>query len=357
MEHSNKNADMLEKLIHPAFTVTDGKITQANQAAIQRGIQLNTAVTDLITIGSEEYQQFTDGKLCITLSVQDIPYQTTVSICADAHLFCLTSDYENPELRAFALAAQQLRGPLGNAMISAEQLMPNNALQEDTNAKEQLAQLNRSLHQLLRTISNMSDAASYTNHQANLQKTYDLCGIFAEILEKASSLASQANRTLNYSIPNHSVYGLADAEKLERAILNLISNAIKYTPAGDAVNATLRHSGNKLFFTLQDGCSGTDSQVKSNIFDRFLREPGLDDSRSGIGLGMSIVRSVAAAHGGTVLVEQPENEGARLTMTIAINQTNSNSIRTPVMLPVDYAGGRDHCLLELSDVLPASLYE
>lgn len=356
MEHSIQNAEILEKLICPAFAVTDGIIVHANQAALQRGIQLNTGVSDLIAIGAEEYACYSQGKLCITLTIQNITYDTTVTVSGNHHIFCLASDYEVPELRAFALAAQQLRGPLANAMGSAEQLLPNAAGWNNPEDKQTLAQLSRSLHQLLRAVSNMSDTAHYTNRQACRLQTCDMTGIFEEILEKAAFLASQAGRTLNFALPKQAVPGLADSEKLERAVLNLISNAIKYTPCDGAINATLRYSKNKLIFTIQDSGSGIDPQVRGNLFSRFLREPGLDDGRSGIGLGMTIVRSVAAMHGGTVLMEQPQNEGARFTMTLAINQTSDNVVRTPILLPVDYAGGRDHSLLELSDVLPVSLY-
>lgn len=357
MEHAIQNAEILEKLMCPAFAVSDGIITQANQSALQRGIALNISVKDLIAIGAEEYQQFSGGKLCITLCIQDINYDTTVTTAGKDHIFCLSSDYEDPELRAFALAAQQLRGPLTNALLSTEQLLPNAAAWENATDKQNLAQLSRSLHQLVRAVSNMSDAAHYTNRHTGRMQTCDLTGIFQETLEKAAVLASQADRTLNFTLPPQSVWGLADAEKLERAILNLISNAIKYTPNGGTVAATLRSSKGKLVFTVQDSGSGIDPQVQSNVFSRFLREPGLDDSRSGIGLGMTIVRSVAAAHGGTVLLELPTNQGARFTMTLSVIQSSDNVFRTPNLLRVDYAGGRDHALLELSDVLPASLYE
>lgn len=357
MEHSNRAAEILDNLICPAFAVTDGVITGANQAALQRGIQLNTNVWELITIGAQEYQQFTEGKLCITLSLQGIPCDTTVTTFGTDHIFSLASDYEDPELRAFSLAAQQLRGPLANAMINTEQLLPNVSVQDDTDAKQHLTQLNRSLHQLLRAVSNMSDAAHYANRHTGSMQTCSITGIFQETLEKAAFLASQASRTLHFTLPKQAVFGLADAEKLERAVLNLISNAMKYAPTNGTVTATLRHSNGKLIFTVQDSGSGIDPQVRNNVFSRFLREPGLEDSRSGIGLGMTIVRSVAAIHGGTVLMEQPENQGARFTMTLAITQNPDNVLRTPSLLRVDYAGGRDHSLLELSDMLPASLYE
>lgn len=357
MEHSIQNEEILDNLLCPAFTVSSGIITNANHAAVQRGIQLNTSIHDFIAIGDEEYTNYTQGKLFIRLCIQDITYGATVTRSGDSHLFCLDSDYEEPELRAFALAAQQLREPLANAMISTEQLLPNASGWDNEEDKQTLGQLNKSLHQLLRAIGNMSDTAHYANHQACRMQNCNLTKLFSEILEKASHLASQAGRKLQYALPNQLVIGLADAEKLERAILNLISNAIKYTPKEGQISATLRYNKNKLIFTVQDSGSGVAPHMHSNLFSRFLREPGLDDGRSGIGLGMTIVRSVATMHSGTVLMEQLQNQGARFTMTISVKQTQDNIVSTPIVLPVDYAGGRDHSKIELSDVLPASLFE
>lgn len=356
MEHSTDTAQMLEQLICPAFIVKDGIITHANQAALQRQIKLNTNIDDLICIGKEEYEMYTGGKLCLTLSIEDIPYSATVTAAQDHQIFCLASDYEDPELRAFALAAQQLREPLAKAMVSTELLLPNDTVREDPEAAQYLAQVNRSLHQLLRAVCNMSDAAQYATTQRSNMQTRDVTGIFEEVLEKAVALTAQAERTLVYSVPNQSVFCPADEEKLERAILNLLSNAMKFTPKCGTINASLNHSGNRLLFTVQDSGQGAGPQVRSNMFSRFLREPGIEDGRSGIGLGMSIVRSVAAAHGGTLLIEHPENAGIKITMTISLTQTSDNILRSPIKLPIDYAGGHDHCLLELSDVLPDDLF-
>ena len=94
----------------------------------------------------------------------------------------------------------------------------------------------------------------------------------------------------------------------------------------------------------------------SNVFTRYQRQPGIEDSRFGIGLGMVLIRNAAAAHGGTVLIDQSQGSGTRVTLTIKVQQNPSNTLRSPV-LRVDYAGERDHCLLELSEILPAHLYK
>ena len=212
MEYASQIAEMLETLVCPAFTVESGIIVQANQAAQERGIQPATAVTDIISIGAEEYKQYTAGKLCLTLSVHGIPYSATVTCSDSYHIFCLESEYAKPELRAFALVAQQLREPLANAINGAEQLLPSAGIQNDSEAKQQLGQINRSLYQMLRAVSNMSDAAQYANCLCAHLHNCELTGIFRETLEKSSALAAAAERTLNYTLPKQAVYGPGGGE-------------------------------------------------------------------------------------------------------------------------------------------------
>ena len=71
---------------------------------------------------------------------------------------------------------------------------------------------------------------------------------------------------------------------------------------------------------------------------------------------MVLIRSAAASHGGAVLIDQPEGSGTRVTLTLAIRQDTSGNVRSP-LLRMDYAGERDHGLLELSESLPAELFE
>ena len=111
-----------------------------------------------------------------------------------------------------------------------------------------------------------------------------------------------------------------------------------------------------VYFSVQDSGCGIEESFRGNLFSRYTREPGLEDSRHGIGLGLSLICSVAALHGGTVLVDHPLETGTRVTMTMAIRSGSSTTLHSP-RIRVDYAGEWDHSLLELSDILPTSLYE
>ena len=99
--------------------------------------------------------------------------------------------------------------------------------------------------------------------------------------------------------------------------------------------------------------SGTiPEELLPTLFTRYLRQPGLEDGRFGIGLGMVLIRGAAANHGGTVLIDHPEEDLTRITMTLAIRQNTATVFRSP-LLHTDYSGERDHTLLCLLYTSPS----
>ena len=138
-------------------------------------------------------------------------------------------------------------------------------------------------------------------------------------------------------------------------MLNLLSNAAKFTPRGGHIAASLTRQGRMLRLCIQDSGSGIADSVRGSVFRRYLRQPAIEDSRYGLGLGMVMIRAAASHHGGAVLIDRPPQGGTRVTVTLAIRQNPVSQLRSP-LLKVDYAGERDHALIELSDVLPAEYY-
>ena len=347
--------EMVDHFPQAAFCVKEGIIVKVNPAGMARMIEPGAGILTLLKTGCEEYADFSEGSLYLTLSLA----QRTCGACVlrkkDFDLFVLDQEDELHELQTLALAARELREPLSNIMITTRRLMSVND-PEDSETRENAARINRSLFQMLRLIGNMSDAARYAADTSATLELRDVCAILRETLEKAAVLAEHAGIRLKFTVCPEPVFTLVDAEKLERAIYNIISNALKFTPAGGVVQASLVRRGAKLCFQVQDSGCGIAENLRGNIFSRHTREPVLEDSRFGIGLGLLLVRSVATLHGGTVLVDHPAESGTRVTMTIAIRSARDGILRSPRMR-VDYAGEWDHSLLELSDILPASLYD
>lgn len=356
MEFNTESILLQDNRIGPAFLVVDGVITQINDAAKQRSITAGTPIDSLIAVGAEEYRKFRSGKLYLQLNIGGVSTGSYVTKLSDGHLFCLNSAYQTPELRVLALAAQHLRSPLSSAMLNADQLQNNPALLENPQAKQQLSQLSRGLYQLLRAVSNMSDASG-VYIQPEQQTLRNATAVFDDLMKKASLTLHQANRELLFKNLQKPVQCPLDVNLLERAVLNLISNAVKFSQDGSTISASLRFQSNRLIFTIENsGIAGAPSQMQT-AFNHFLREPGLDGHPYGIGLGMSIVLSAAASHGGTVLFNNNRGNGAKVALTIATNRTPPAILESPLYFVGGYTGGFDAFLVELSDILPDSAYE
>ena len=354
MEEKKETMGMLDLMIRPVFCVENNRITKVNPAAKALQIEEGADILPLLHTGREEYEAFPGGCLYLTLAIGQEAMGASVTKVEGRDVFVLEQDADQAELRAMALAARELREPLSSVMITANRLFPMSALEEDEATRKQVARLNRGLYQMLRILGNMSDAGR--SHQASSQELLDVTGLLGEVFEKSRALVEHAGLALRYRGPEKEILTLADPEQLERAVLNILSNAVKFTPNGGTIEAELTQKGQFLRLSIQDSGSGIPDYLRGSVFGRYLRQPALEDSRFGIGLGMVLIRTAATDHGGAVLIDHPEGAGTRITMTMAIRQSSDAQLRSPVMR-IDYAGERDHALIELSGCLPAELYE
>ena len=349
MEQRNDCAGLLDLMARPAFCAAGGRVTMVNAQAAAFDIAPGMALSGLLLTGAEEYAAFTGGCLYLTLSVSDQQLGAAVTRLADFDVFCLEELADSRELKAMALAAQELRQPLSAIVATAQQLFPVTGQEDDPALRDQVARINRGLYQMLRVLNNMSDAGHYAASPARLE-TRNITAVLDEIFSKASELVAHSGVRLRYRGHPEAIYCLTDPESLERAALNMISNAIRFCAPGGEIQAALTRRGNKLYLAMEN----EGDPIPADVFTRYQRQGSVADARFGIGLGMVLIRAAAAAHGGTVLVDQPREGRARVTMSLAIRQ-NNGMVRSPV-LRVDYTGGYSKWLTELSEQLPASLY-
>jgi len=354
MKTMNHLFPWLELIDRPAFCVKDGVVAAVNAAAEHRMLRAGMDIHEIVTDHQEAYREFKNGSLYLTITAGDLPCNASVSRTEAYDIFLIHQDAEDDQLHTLALAAQQLRIPLSNVMTVTDRLLADldNA---DPNTQQQASQINHGLFQLLRIISNMSDAGSYKSAPTSGMQTIDLTAVVDEIIEKAQAISADVGINLSYTGPKAPIWGLAYEEKLERAIYNLISNALKFSTAGSTVEAKLAKSGNMASFTISN--SNIESTDDHSLWNQYRREPSIEDGRFGLGLGMTLISAVATAHGGTVLVDHPSPLETRVTMTIAIKKENSDVVRSPILRIGDYAGGRDKGLLELSEILPTDSYK
>jgi two-component system, OmpR family, sensor histidine kinase BaeS len=113
-----------------------------------------------------------------------------------------------------------------------------------------------------------------------------------------------------------------DPDKLSQAVINLLSNALKYTPSGGSVEVRVRASYSGVEIRVADTGVGIDSQDIPRIFERFYRA---DNSRSratgGAGIGLSIAKAIVEAHGGTISASSQPGRGSAFTISLPARQT------------------------------------
>lgn len=342
---------LLELLHRPAFFVQDGMIARVNRDAARYMLEEGTPVSSLIDAGQEEYSNYVDGYLCLTLLIGQERFLCSVFTHSGGHIFMIEQQTLELHLQCMALVAQQLRSPLTGILAAVDRLLPHT---EEAPTQDYANHLNQRLYQLLRMVGNMSDAARYANPQP-LTEYVDVPSLLDEIFQQTIPLAESSGYQLQFDGLPHTIHTLADRELLERAVLNLLSNAMKFSPAGSTLRARLSKHGDFLRFTMEDPGCGMQVDTLGSPFCRYMREPSLEDPRHGLGLGLVMVQLAAACHGGTVLIDQPHGTGTRITLTIAIRHHRATTLRAPV-LRFDYTGERDHALIELADVLPSHLY-
>ena len=334
----------------PGFAVKENIITHCNQAAEALLLTPGTDVRELLMTGYEEYAAFQSGCLYLKLKLSSKGWGASVSQEADHHIFLLDQEPEDTDLRSLALAARELRSPLSNLMIAADALMRTSS--EDPQTQEQLARLNRSLHQMHRLVNNLSAAAR--SDMLTPVGIHDWNRLIHDIFEKVSTQLEKTNIRLTYEGLSQSVSGLVNEGQMERAILNIVSNAMKFMPEGGSIHAKLTLQQNLLQLSILDSGSGIADNILTNVFTRYQRQPGIEDSRFGLGLGMVLIRSAATDHGGTVLIDRPDGKGTRITMTMAIRQ-DAGLLKTPVIPPL--VDGSRQVLTELSESLPWEFYK
>ena len=351
MGNPNKSSTLLDMFQHPVFRVKDGVVSEVNHTAEALGIKSGAPVDALLPHCLDAYRAYEGGCLSLTVATDCVSFIATVLRTEDGDVFHLRSQEATPELQMMTLAAQQLRGPLSEVMTAVEAVFEK----EDIQDRQQIGLINRGLFRLLREIGNMSSIASYQKGRAYGKETRNIVGIINEIVKKASHLCSTSGQKLQYTALNDEIYCPVDTEMVERAIYNLISNAIKYSPANTPIIVKLSRKKDKLLFCVESQCTDK-ALTQGNLFMRYVRDASVEDGRHGLGLGIPLIQCAAAAHNGALLMDHPATDTVRFTLTLSTLSDRGSVLKAPYPT-FDYIGGWDHGLVELSDVLPASAFE
>ena len=121
----------------------------------------------------------------------------------------------------------------------------------------------------------------------------------------------------------------ADESRLKHALFNLISNAIKFTPAGGSIVVSADRVGNDLNLVVEDTGDGIEDGDQDRVFDKFVQGKKTSTRNTGAGLGLSLVKSLIELHGGKVVLESTPGEGTRVRCVLPAGPTDMSSSDSP----------------------------
>jgi heavy metal sensor kinase len=172
------------------------------------------------------------------------------------------------------------------------------------------------LSQIVRALLLLSQAES---GQLALQKTrLDLASVVRDIVDQFQIPAEGARVELSADLPPECAADV-DRVQIERMLSNLLSNALKFTPAGGRVHVALRNLAEGISIEVEDTGCGIPEEHIPHIFERFYRVPTQETcatAEPGLGLGLSFVAWIAKAHGGTIRVDSVPGNGTRFTVSL-----------------------------------------
>jgi two-component system, chemotaxis family, CheB/CheR fusion protein len=266
-----------------------------------------------------------EGGDSILLAIEDITDRKRL----EADLATLMTQEQSARSRAetanhakdefLAMVSHELRAPL-TAILGWTHLLNNHSLPK-AKVAQALEVIDRSAKAQAQLIEDLLDISSITsgNFQLNI-RPLQLASVIEAAIEVVTIAADAKQIHLHSRLEPGANMIMGDPERLQQVIWNLLTNAIKFTPAGGWINVNLAYLNNQAQMTFSDTGCGIDSEFLPCVFDRF-RQADISKTRSsfGLGLGLSIVQSLVELHGGTVAVKSPgQDQGTTFTVRLPL---------------------------------------
>jgi signal transduction histidine kinase len=224
-----------------------------------------------------------------------------------------------------AMVSHELRNPLAiistNLDFIAESLAAPEVCEAATEARRSVARMTRLLRDLL-------DLARIEGGTLRiLKQPFDVGALLSEILGAYGPLFSTRDVSFTCEPQVPSIVLKFDHDRIVQVLSNLLSNAMKATPAGGAVSLCMERGAHSIEFAVKDTGLGIAAHALPHVFTRFWQGSG--ELGTGLGLGLCICQSIVAAHAGRIWVESELGRGTTFRFTLPVHEAHPSTARPP----------------------------
>ena len=218
-----------------------------------------------------------------------------------------------------ATLAHELRNPLA-PLQNALHILRLDPAGGDA-GRSALAIMERQMQQMVRLVDDLLDVSRITRGRLELRREITrFDALVADAVETVRPLLASLGHQLDVQLPDEQLLLDADPHRLAQVFANLLNNAAKYTDPGGRIALHAKHAGNEIVITVTDSGIGIAPELASQIFDVFVQaDTALERSRGGLGIGLTLVRSLVEMHGGTVAVRSDGlGKGSEFTVRLPL---------------------------------------
>jgi len=232
---------------------------------------------------------------------EDIARRAAVAV-ENARLYAALADADRRKSEFLAMLAHELRNPLAPIRHAARLLAAAPGVGDE--AREEIEMVERQVVHLARLVDDLLDVSRISQGKIGLRKeAVELCQAVRRAVDAVRASADERGHTLSTSLPDEPIRLEADPTRLEQIVWNLLSNAVKYTEPGGHIALAVERDGPVATVRVRDDGIGIDAEMLPKVFDLFVQvEPGTDRTQGGLGVGLSLVKSLVELHGGTISV-------------------------------------------------------
>ncbi len=222
--------------------------------------------------------------------------------------------------RFLSMIAHELRTPI-TALKGGTQLLQRRVKRAeiDERVSQGLEDLERSINRLQRLANDLLDASlTQTNTFVMHRRRCDLVELCRNILDE---YAAGSDPAPCFEAPGETIEAEVDADRIGQALLNLLSNARKYSPKGCPITVTLQQTGLEVTISVRDLGVGVPPEEQEHIFDEYYRVPDVEvlpGSQTGLGLGLYIANKMVKLHGGRIDVQSAPGEGSVFSVVLPV---------------------------------------
>jgi len=211
--------------------------------------------------------------------------------------------------------SHEFKTPISSMKMSLQLLENENVGSLNKEQKQLLESITEDTDRLLKITSELLNLAQVEsgNMQLNINAV-NAADVVRHALEATKTQAEQKNIKIDISIADHLPEIHADSQKTTWVLINLLSNAIRYSYDNSVVHLSLIKENNKVRFLVKDSGTGISQKYKSKIFERYFRVPGTQ--KEGTGLGLAICKEFIEAQGGNIEVKSEPGTGSTFSFTL-----------------------------------------